>query len=115
MADPRNPLEGFMEQAKRIQARMEQLQREVADARVEGGAGGGLVKVVATAGQEIVRVDIDPSVIDPEDPELLGDLVAAACNDALRKGREELQRRMRQATGGIDPARLINLFGGPGA
>jgi len=109
MFDGKEGLGGLFRQAQELQGRLKEVQEQAARERVEGTSGGGLVKVTATGGQEIVRVAIDPSVIDPADPELLGDLVAAACNDALRRARELLQQRMGAITGGIDPTQL---FGG---
>jgi len=111
MADP-NPMHGLLRQAQEMQKRLKELQEEAAQERVDGAAGGGLVRVTATGGQEIVSVEIDPSVIDPADPELLADLVAAACNDALRKGRHMMQAKMGAATGGLDLSKLGGLLGG---
>jgi len=109
MFDGKEGLGDLLRQAQELQGRLKEVQEQAARERVEGTSGGGLVKATATGGQEIVRVAIDPSVIDPDDPELLGDLVAAACNDALRRARELLQQRMGSITGGIDPTQL---FGG---
>ncbi|HBB39903.1 MAG: YbaB/EbfC family nucleoid-associated protein [Deltaproteobacteria bacterium] len=111
MADP-HPLQGLLRQAQEMQKRLKALQEEAARERVEGSAGGGLVRVIATAGQEIVQLQIDPSLIDPADPELLADLIASACNDALRKGRDLLQAKMGSATSGLDLSKLTSLFGG---
>jgi len=111
MADE-HPMHGLLRQAQEMQKRLQELQAEAARERVEGAAGGGLVRVTATGGQEIVSIEIDPSVIDPADPELLADLVAAACNDALRKGRELMQAKMGGAAGGLDLSKITGLFGG---
>ena len=110
MAD--NPMHGLLRQAQEMQKRLQELQQQAAQERVEGAAGGGLVRVTATGGQEIVNIEIDPSVIDPADPELLADLVTAACNDALRKARDMVQAKMGSATGGLDLSKLTGLFGG---
>ncbi len=111
MADE-HPLHGLLRQAQEMQKRLQELQQQAARERVEGSAGGGLVRVTATGGQEIVSIEIDPSVIDPDDPELLADLVTAACNDALRKGRHMMQAKMGAATGGLDLSKITGLFGG---
>jgi len=111
MADP-NPMHGLLRQAQEMQKRLQDLQAEAARERVDGDAGGGLVRVTATGGQEIVNIEIDPSVIDPADPELLADLVAAACNDALRKARDMVQAKMGSATGGLDLSKITGLLGG---
>ncbi|MGD2063011.1 MAG: YbaB/EbfC family nucleoid-associated protein [Nitrospirota bacterium] len=109
MFDGKEGFGGLLRQAQELQGRLKEVQEQVARERVAGTSGGGMVTVTATGTQEIVKVEMDPSVIDPNDPELLGDLVAAACNDALRRARELMQQRMGAVTGGIDPTQL---FGG---
>jgi len=111
MADE-NPMHGLLRQAQEMQKRLQELQAQASRERVQGDAGGGLVRVTATGGQEVVNIEIDPSVIDPADPELLADLVAAACNDALRKARDMVQAKMGSATGGLDLSKISGLFGG---
>ena len=101
-------LDALMKQAQEMQAKVQQLQEGAAGERVTatagGGlvkvtatAGGGLVKVTATAGGEIKQIEIDPKAIDPSDPELLGDLVTAAVNEALRNGRALLSSKLGEA------------------
>jgi DNA-binding YbaB/EbfC family protein len=102
-------LGAILRKAQEMQARLKEMQEAAAAERVEGSAGGGLVKVTVTGGQEVVNVEVDPSVIDPQDPEFLGDLIAAASNDALRRSRELLQERLGGLTGGLD---IGKLFGG---
>lgn len=87
-----NALGGMMANIQRIQA-------EAVDARVEGQAGGGLVKVVANGKQEVISVTISDDVMD--DREMLEDLVTAAVSDALRKSREYLAAQMQAVTGGL--------------
>lgn len=84
-----------------MQAEMARLQEELGKITVEGQAGGGAVKVMANCHQELVSVAIDRSVIDPEDTELLEDLILTAVNDALRKARETATREMEKITGGL--------------
>src|SRR5262249_29302187 len=74
-------------QAMKMQEELQRLQEEAAQEQVTASAGGGAVKVTATAGGEILKIEIDPKAIDPDDPELLGDVVTAAVNQALRDGR----------------------------
>jgi hypothetical protein len=87
--------------AQQMQADMARAQEELADLRVEGSAGGGAVTVVATGAQEVVSITIDPGVVDPDDVEMLQDLVLAAVSEALRGSREQAEQRMARVTGGL--------------
>jgi DNA-binding YbaB/EbfC family protein len=80
---------------------MEQLQSEVALKKVEATAGGGMVTVEANGRQEILSIKIDREVINPDDAQMLEDLVLAACNEALRKAREMVQAEMSKLTAGL--------------
>src|SRR5574340_263195 len=80
--------------AQQMQTQMARVQAELAELRLEGTAGGGAVRVVATGKQEIVSVTIDPAAIDPDDVDMLQDLIAAAVNDALRAAREVGEQKM---------------------
>jgi len=91
----------LMRQAQKLQAQMAKVQEELAEKTVEGSAGGGMVTVIATGKQEVVRVSIDSEVVDPNDIEMLQDLVVAAVNDALRKAQEMVTREMSKLTGGL--------------
>jgi len=82
------------EQARQMQEELKKLQAEAEQEIVTASAGGGMVKVTATAGGEIRQIEIDPKAIDPDDPELLGDLIAAAVNEALRSGRSLLESKL---------------------
>ncbi len=93
--DPNN-LSGLM---AGFQQRMQQLKEEAAEARVEGQAGGGLVKVVASGDQKIVAVHIAEDAV--ADRELLEDLLVAATNDALRLSKEHMSQALEQLTGGM--------------
>jgi hypothetical protein len=75
----------LMRQAQKMQEQMLAAQAELASRQFEGTAGGGVVKAVVSGSQELVSVKIDPSVIDPDDPEMLEDLVVAAVHDAMRQ------------------------------
>ncbi len=83
----------FMKQAQAMQERMQKVQEEIAAAEVQGESGAGLVKVTMNGRHEVRRVSIDPSLLT-EDKEVLEDLVAAACNDAVRKVAAEQQEKM---------------------
>jgi hypothetical protein len=104
-------LNALMKQAQEMQEQMAQLQQEAAKETAEATAGGGMVTVVASAAGEIKELTIDPKAIDPSDPELLGDLVTAAVNQALRDGRARLEAKMS----GLIPGDLGGLLGGPGS
>jgi nucleoid-associated protein EbfC len=88
-------MQQLMKQAQQMQARMEQAQQDLAEAEVEGTAGGGLVKATVTGTGEILSVTIAPDAIDPDDPETLGDLVVAA----VRAAQEAAQQMQADALG----------------
>jgi DNA-binding YbaB/EbfC family protein len=88
-------MNALMKQAQEMQAQMKQLQEEAARETAEASAGGGMVTVVATAGGELKDLRIDPKAIDPDDPELLADLVLAAANEALRAAQAKVEAKMK--------------------
>ena len=92
----------------KLAAQAQKMQEEAAQELVSASAGGGMVKVTATAGGEITQIEIDPKAIDPSDPELLADLVTAAVNEALRAGRSLLESKL----GSVLPADLGGLLPG---
>lgn len=98
----------IMKQAKKMQEKMQKIQDELADLQVEASSGGGMVTVVANGKQEILEVRIDKQVVDPEDVEMLEDLVVAAVNQAMEKAQELANDEMGKAAGGM----LGNLPGG---
>lgn len=91
----------MLKQVQKVQAEMARLQEELRVLRVEGRSGGGVVTAVANGAPEIVELKIAPEAIDPEDPEMLEDLVMAAVNEALRKAQENINERMAKLTGGL--------------
>ncbi len=91
----------FLKQAQQIQARLAKAQEELESETVGGSAGGGVVKVVATGKQTIESVTIDPAAVDPDDVEMLQDLVLAAVNDALANSQALVQERLGAITGGL--------------
>jgi nucleoid-associated protein EbfC len=87
--------------AQQMQQEMLRIQTELEATTVDGSAGGGVVAATVTGKQELVSVTIDPSVVDPEDVDMLQDLVIAAVNDALRASRELAEQKMSAVTGGL--------------
>jgi hypothetical protein len=94
-----------------MQADMAAAQDALADATVEGSAGGGMVKVVVTGTGEIQSVRISPDVVDPDDVEMLEDLVMAAVSDGLRRANDLASESMGGVTGGLDLGALGGLLG----
>ena len=88
-------MNALLKQAQEMQAQMEKLQAEAATETAEASAGGGMVTVAATAGGEIKELRIDPKAIDPDDPEMLADLVMAAANEALRSAHAKVEAKMK--------------------
>ena len=89
----------IMNQAKKMQERLASVQEEMALKTIDGSAGGGMVTVVANGRQEILSVKIEPEVVNPEDVDMLQDLVQAAVNDALHKAQEMVSQEMSKITG----------------
>jgi nucleoid-associated protein EbfC len=92
---------GMMKQAAQLQSKMKALQDELDTVEVEGVAGGGMVAVRMTAKTEVKSIRIDPSLIKPEDREILEDLLVAAHGDARRKAEAAMQEKMQTLTGGL--------------
>jgi DNA-binding YbaB/EbfC family protein len=95
-------MNSMMKQAQKLQKKMLQAQEELATRTVEASAGGGMVKVVANGGQKIESIVLEKEVVDPEDVEMLQDLVLAAVNDALKKSQEMVSAEMSKLTGGLN-------------
>ena len=99
---PKQPnLNQMMRQVQQMQAEMAKAQQELASEVVEASAGGGMVTVKVTGGLEVQEIRIDPEAIDPEDPDMLQDMVLAAVNEALRSAQELAASRMGAAAGGL--------------
>lgn len=105
---PRYPggMQGFdmqrlMKEAQKLQAEMSRVEEELAQTTVEGTAGGGMVKAVVTCANEVKSIEIQKEVVDPDDVEMLQDLIVAAVNAALAAAREKSQSEMAKVTGGI--------------
>ena len=94
-------ISSLMKQAQDFQQKMGQVQEELAKKTVTSEVGGGMVKVTVNGKQELLEIQIEKEVINPDDAGMLQDLIAAAVNDAMRKAREMIQSEMGQLTGGI--------------
>ena len=91
----------MMKQAQQLQKKMSEAQEKLNYIEVEGGSGGGMVKVVATAKGEVKRITLDECLFKPEDKEITEDLIVAAVNDAKQKGEITAQEEMKSLTGGL--------------
>ncbi|NLY54376.1 MAG: YbaB/EbfC family nucleoid-associated protein [Firmicutes bacterium] len=94
-------MKNLMKQAQKMQAQMARMQEELGNKQVEATAGGGAIRVIANGHKEILEVIIDPAVVDPDDVEMLQDLVLVAVNDALRQADEMTAAAMGKFTGGL--------------
>jgi DNA-binding YbaB/EbfC family protein len=94
-------LNKMMQQVQQMQAEMARVQEELATQTVESSAGGGAVKVTANGAGEIEKIEIAPEAIDPDDPELLADMIVGAVNEALRSANELAQSRLGGLAGGL--------------
>ena len=92
----------MMKQAQKMQAELARAQEEIKDMTFEATAGGGMVKVVANGDMTVDSIVIDPEAVDPEDVEMLQDMVAAAVNEAVRKVDEDAEAAMQKITGGAN-------------
>lgn len=108
----RGNLQGLLAQAQKMQKNVERIQAELGNLEVVGESGAGLVKITMTCRHEARKVEIDPSLLtgEPDDKEMLEDLVAAALNDAAHKVEETTQAKMRQATAGMPLPPGMKLF-----
>lgn len=94
-------MNNLMKQAQKMQKQMEETTKELEETTYEATAGGGVVKVVVSGKKEVVGVSLDEEVVDPDDIEMLEDLIVAATNEALRKVEEESAAVMSKLTGGL--------------
>ncbi len=95
-------MNSMMKQAQNLQKKMMKTQAELATKTIEASAGGGMVKVIANGAQKIESIVMEKEVVDPEDIEMLQDLVLAAVNDALNKSQEMVSAEMGKLTGGLN-------------
>jgi len=113
---------GLMKQAKEMQARMAEVQERLAQMRIQGSAGGGMVNVEVNGKQDVLGCTIDQTLYESGDREMLEDLVVSAMNDAMHKSREAAADSMKDVTGDINIPGLEGMMsklglgpGGPGA
>ena len=106
-------MKGFgnmMKQIKLLQQKMQKIQEELAEKTVEGTAGGGMVTAKVNGRQELLEIKIDREVVDPDDVEMLQDLIVAAVNQAMKKSQEMMNEEMSKLTGGLG-INIPGLFG----
>jgi DNA-binding YbaB/EbfC family protein len=114
MPQPPN-LNKMLEQAQAMLAQQQEAQEKLKSQTVEATAGGGMVKVVLTGDMRVQSLAIDPDAVDPEDVEMLQDMVTAALNEALRSAEELQQKAMGSGdAGGFDPMSALDMLGGMG-
>jgi nucleoid-associated protein EbfC len=100
----------MMKQVQEMQRKMEQAQEELAVETVEASAGGGIVTAVITGSLEVKTITIKPEAVDPDDVEMLQDLVVAATNEALRAAQDLASTKLGGATGGLDLPNIPGMF-----
>ncbi|MFN2384595.1 MAG: YbaB/EbfC family nucleoid-associated protein [Gemmatimonadota bacterium] len=94
-------LQNLLKQAQRIQSQVSQMQAELGERRIETSSGGGMVTAVVNGRQELIELKIDPQVVNPDDVEILEDLVVAAVSEALSRASELAAEEMKKVTGGM--------------
>lgn len=106
-------LNKMLEQAQKMQEEMLQAQEKLKQEKIESSSGGGMVKVVVTGDGQVESLTIDPDAVDPEDVELLQDMVLAAMNEALRQA-DQLREKAMAGTSDFDPMSALDALGGLG-
>ena len=99
----------MMKQAQELQGKMAAMQEELAASEIEGSAGGGMVKALMSGKHELKRLTIDPSLVTPDDTEVLEDLIVAAVNDARVRVEAHVKEEMAKVTGGLNLPAGLNL------
>lgn len=92
----------MMKQIQKMQAKMEEIQAQLAETEVEGTSGGGMVKAIVNGKQELLSIKIDKEVVNPDDIEMLQDLIVAAINQARQKAQDIQNEQMSALTGGLN-------------
>lgn len=110
---PQPNIQNMLKQAQEVMAAQQQAQEELKAQRVDASAGGGMVKVVVTGDLKLESLTIDPDAVDPEDVEMLQDLILAATNEALRQAVDLQEKAMQNASGagGFDPMQALEGLG----
>lgn len=98
----RGGIGNIMKQAQQMQRKMAEMQEELANKTVEASAGGGMVTAVVSGKQQLVDLKIEPAAVDPDDVEMLQDLVTAAVNEAIKQSQQMAQEEMSKITGGLN-------------
>ncbi|HDZ62429.1 MAG TPA: YbaB/EbfC family nucleoid-associated protein [Nitrospirae bacterium] len=104
-------LNDMMKQAKKMQQEMGKVQEEARQKTVEASVGGGMVTVIANGAMEIISITIDREVVNPDDIDMLQDLVTAASNEALRRAQQMVNEEIGKVTGGLNIPGLGNILG----
>ena len=94
-------MNNLMKQAQKMQRQMEEASKEIEEKEITAAAGGGVVEVTVSGKKEVTKIKIDPEAVDPDDVEMLEDLIMAATNEALRQAEEENAAMMSKMTGGL--------------
>jgi DNA-binding YbaB/EbfC family protein len=95
-------MSGLMKQAQKFQKQMEDMQKDLENKNFEASVGGGAVIAIANGKRQLVEIKIKPEVVDPDDVEMLEDLIMSACNEALKKAEDESSSEMGKLTGGMN-------------
>jgi DNA-binding YbaB/EbfC family protein len=95
-------LGGMLKQAQKIQSQLARIQEEMAQKTIEASSGGGMVSVVVNGKQEVISIKIEREVVNPDDIDMLQDLILAAVNEGIRKSQEMVSEEMRKLTGGLN-------------
>jgi hypothetical protein len=99
----------LLKQAQKFQSEIAKLQEELGDRTVETSSGGGMVSVVVNGRQEILSINIDPEVINPDDPDMLKDLILSAVNDGLSRAKNMVNEEMGKLTSGLNIPKIPGL------
>lgn len=102
----------LFQQAQEAQKKIQEMQDELKDKYVEGSAGGGMVKAIVNGQQQVMKIEVNPEVInsDPEEKEFLEEMIVAAVNQGLEKSKKLFPDNLKQMTGGLDMSQLGNFF-----
>ncbi len=115
MSFPGMGMLGNIGKLAKLPAKLKEIQAALATRRIDGAAGGGMVKVTVSGVGQVLAIKIDPEVLEGEDRDMLEDLIAAAVNQALSKAKEQAAVEMQDALGGMVPPGLAESLGMPGA
>ena len=103
-------MRALMKQAQQMQAKMAEIQEQLANKQITGSAGGGMVNVTVNGKGDILAVSIEDELLSVQEKEMLQDLITAATNDGLRRAKELAKQEMQQLTGGLNIPGLSNMF-----